>query len=103
MPENCTFWIARYVPDAVRGEFLTVGVLLFCGDPQQFVGARWTEDWCLAQFLDPAVNLELLQAMCHEITNGLKNGRDIRELAMQGQEAIQFSGPTACVVPDATT
>jgi Protein of unknown function (DUF3037) len=56
--------ILRYMPDAVKGERVNLGVLLL-GDG--FADIRMTTDWRRVQCLDPDVDIEVLQSLGREI------------------------------------
>src|SRR5207237_2923734 len=102
MAEHCTFWTVRYVPDAIRGEFLTVGVLVFRNAPTQLLCSRWTNDWWLVRLLDPDADLEMIRAMCRDLSQGLKDGfYDIRRLGADLAGVLQLSAPVAYSAEDA--
>lgn len=61
--------ILRYVPDAVKGERVNVGVLLL-GDG--FADIRMTTDWRRLECLDPDVDTEVLQSLGREIHKWLQ-------------------------------
>ena len=74
----------RYVPDAVKDEFVNLGVVLY--QPGQagsgeagFADVRFTRDWRRLWCLDPDVDLEMLEALEREIRERLAEGGKSRE------------------------
>ena len=58
----CEFQLLRYVPDAVRNEYVHIGVLLReAGSPHAEV--RFTRDWRRVRCLDPDADIPLLEGM----------------------------------------
>jgi len=68
----CEFHLLRYVPDAVRNEYVHIGVILreqnspgsSAPDPPQ---VRFTRDWRRLRCLDPDADTALLEAMEGEL------------------------------------
>lgn len=63
----CEFFLIRYVPDVVKGEFTNIGVLL-----REAVGSatpllRFTRDWSRVRCMDPNADLGLLESLEAEI------------------------------------
>jgi hypothetical protein len=62
----CEFQLLRYVPDAVRNEYVHIGVILReQGSPQAEV--RFTRDWRRVRCLDPNADTALLEGMESEL------------------------------------
>ena len=53
------FFVLRYVPDAVKGEFVNIGLLMREPDGE-FSAVRITEDWSRVRCIDPEADLEVL-------------------------------------------
>ena len=63
----CEFQLLRYVPDAVRNEYVHIGVILReqgGGGPAQ---VRFTRDWRRVRCLDPEADTALLEGMESEL------------------------------------
>jgi hypothetical protein len=93
----------RYVPDAVRGDFLTIGLVLFRQQPNKQavpVGSRWTRDWWLVLAFDPTADLELVKASCQELESILQTTLDLRELEKRLGGMIQLTAAFACLSSD---
>jgi hypothetical protein len=65
------FSLIRYVPDAVKGEFVNIGVLLLDGAQTHL---RFTKDWRHLHALDPAADVETLQALEEDLNAQLTRG-----------------------------
>ena len=66
--KQCEFFLLRYVPDAVKDEFVNIGVVLLetggaGGAPAGFADLRFTADWSRVRCLDRAAFVELLAAL----------------------------------------
>jgi Protein of unknown function (DUF3037) len=76
----CRFQLLRYVPDAVRNEFVHIGVIL--SEPPESAAARtvsrapaevrFTRDWRRVRCLDPDADTALLEAMESELRRRLR-------------------------------
>ena len=70
----CEFFLVRYVPDPVRGEFVNVGVLLRdAGGGSAHV--KFTRDWARVRCADPDVDIEMLEALEQGIERRLEEHR----------------------------
>ena len=71
---NCEFQLLRYVPDAVRNEFVHIGVILREQAEDGRAGrteVRFTRDWRRVRCLDPDADTALLEAMEIELRQRL--------------------------------
>ena len=67
--KQCEFFLLRYVPDAVKDEFVNIGVVV-TGPAVNGKGVaeiRFTRDWQRVRCLDPAADIEMLEAMEDEV------------------------------------
>lgn len=72
----CEFFIIRYVPDLVRGEFVNIGIILRRiredGKTKATdVIVRFTRDWSRVQRLQPEADIQLLEAFEGVLANRL--------------------------------
>jgi hypothetical protein len=67
--KQCEFQLIRYVPDAVKNEFVNIGVVLRSGATESAV--RFTRDWSRVRCIDPDADTEMLEALEIELTNRL--------------------------------
>ena len=63
----CKFHLLRYVPDAVRNEYVHIGVILREQDAAEPPQVRFTRDWRRVRCLDPDADTALLEAMEGEL------------------------------------
>jgi hypothetical protein len=64
---NCEFQLLRYVPDAVRNEFVHIGVILREPGGGEPVQVRFTRDWRRVRCLDPEADTAVLEGMESEL------------------------------------
>jgi len=60
--KQCEFFLVRYVPDVIKGEFVNIGVVLLESGGDGFTGVRFTRDWRRARCADPELDIELLES-----------------------------------------
>ena len=60
---SCEFHLLRYVPDAVRNEFVHIGVILREQGSREPAEVRFTRDWRRVRCLDPDADTALLEGM----------------------------------------
>ena len=70
----CEFFLIRYVPDAVKGEFTNIGVLLREAGREESARVRFTRDWSRVRCLDADADIGLLEALEGEIDTRLRLG-----------------------------
>jgi hypothetical protein len=67
----CEFQLLRYVPDAVRNEYVHIGVILresaAADSPRRAPEVRFTRDWRRVRCLDPEADTALLEGMESEL------------------------------------
>ena len=106
---QCEFFLIRYVPDPVKGEFTNIGVLLReAGQPDR-THVRFTRDWARVRCLDADADIGLLEALEGEIGARLQlatGAAAIPDLAPKPiisiiedtfSNSIQMTGPRACL------
>jgi hypothetical protein len=101
--KQCEFFLLRYVPDAVKNEFVNIGVVLTSRDgAAEF---RMTRDWSRVRCLDPAADTDMLEAIESELRTRLIAGGDDRALMMKKLDdsfsnLLQLSETKACLAED---
>lgn len=100
----CEFFLIRYVPDVVKGEFANIGVLLReTGTEANSMAVRFTRDWSRVRCLHPDADTELMEAMEGEIASLLRteSGGEtkpiLRLLEDSLSNSIQMSPGRACL------
>jgi hypothetical protein len=71
----CEFFLVRYVPDPIRGEFVNIGVLLREAGGSA-VQVRFTRDWARVRCADPGADIDMLEALEQEIEQRLTDYRE---------------------------
>lgn len=82
MPERlpCEFFLIRYVPDVVKGEFVNIGVLLReAGSARVETRVKFTRDWARVRCMDADADTALLEALENEISGRLQAGVSARD------------------------
>ena len=100
------FYLLRYVPNVVRGEFVNIGLLLF--EPQAngfgFADVRMTSDWRRATCLDRGVDVEVLQALEADVRTRLQHSQDVGSLLHKLEDSfanvIQISPRKVCLAAE---
>ena len=75
----CEFQLLRYVPDAVRNEYVHIGVILREAGRSPRAEVRFTRDWRRVRCLDPDADTALLEGMESELRRRLQEGTDLEE------------------------
>lgn len=96
----CRFFVLRYAPDAVKNEFVNIGLVLL--PPDGGAEVRFTRDWSRVLCLDPDADMEVLPALENDLRAQLRqmNGdHDImlRRIQDSFSNALQSSELQACL------
>jgi hypothetical protein len=97
--EKCSFFLLRYVPDAVKNEFVNIGLVLL---PQAgSAELRFTRDWSRIKCLDPQADVEVLETLesdLHEKLRAMNGDRDfiLRRIQDSFSNSLQPSESKAC-------
>lgn len=97
----CEFRLIRYVPDAVRNEYVHIGVVLRAADSSpghREAEVRFTRDWRRVRCLDPDADTALLEGMEGELRQKLfdeADGRLMRLLDEALSLNVQMTAPKA--------
>jgi DUF3037 family protein len=79
------FRILRYAPNPVQEHGANIGVILTEVRVESgFADVKLTEDWRLARFLNPSINVEMLMSVAEEIKQSLHS--DVRDRSQGGEE-----------------
>ena len=80
---QCEFFLIRYVPDVVKGEFANIGVLLREAGRDDSAVVRFTRDWSRVRCLDADADIGLLEGLESEIAARLRMGATDTKPVMQ--------------------
>ncbi|MGH9508690.1 MAG: DUF3037 domain-containing protein [Terriglobales bacterium] len=105
MPSNrqLEFFLLRYVPDAVKDEFVNIGVVVVeNGAPgTAFSDLRFTRDWRRVKCLDPDADIEMLEALEQDLRARLNQAADreriLHVLKDSFSGSLQLSPGKACL------
>ena len=102
-PRQCEFFLLRYVPDAVKDEFVNIGVMMLESDGG-FAGVQFARDWRRVRCLDADVDVEMLGALEAEIRARLADVADRPKLLAKLEDClsntIQLSVGKGCLAAD---
>ena len=97
--QQCNFFLLRYVPDAVKNEFVNVGLVLLAENSASEV--RFTQDWSRVQCLDSNADIPLLESLGDELRSQLAESGDrdalLKRIGDSFSNAIQPSEAKACL------
>jgi hypothetical protein len=85
----CEFRLLRYVPDAVRNEYVHIGVMLR-EQGSSHLEVRFTRDWRRVRCLDPDADTGLLESMETELRRRLSEEPDAKLMRIL-EEALSLS------------
>lgn len=99
------FFLLRYVPDAVKGEFVNIGLAMIeISASGGFADVRFTRDWRRLLCFDPQADLDWLQAMERDLRKRVVEVRNCEEVMRVLNESfsntIQLSGVRGCLTDD---
>lgn len=113
--KKCEFFLLRYVPDALKDEFVNIGVVLVeSGAPEPGLGSlglepdangasfaevKFTQDWQRVKCLDPTADVEMLARLEEDLRAQLKEGRQYFLSAIEESfsNLLQLSPAKACL------
>ncbi len=94
----CEFQLLRYVPDAVRNEYVHIGVILREQGSHEPAEVRFTRDWRRVRCLDPEADTALLENMESELRRRFleePDGKLMRLLDESLSLSVQMTAPKA--------
>ncbi len=96
----CEFFVVRYVPDVVKGEFVNIGVVLREVRGAEGTVVRFTRDWNRVRCVDANADLELLEGLELELRTrlGRPEAKPLMELLEDNlSNSIQLTPGRACL------
>jgi hypothetical protein len=94
----CEFQLLRYVPDAVRNEYVHIGVILREQGSREPAQVQFTRDWRRVRCLDPEADTALLEGMESELRRRFQeepDGKLMRLLTESLSLNVQMTEPKA--------
>lgn len=95
---TCEFQLLRYVPDAVRNEYVHIGVILREQGSHEPAQVRFTHDWRRVRCLNPEADTALLEGMESELRRRFQEepeGKLMRILSEALSLSVQMTEPKA--------
>jgi Protein of unknown function (DUF3037) len=95
------FFLLRYVPDAVKGEFVNFGVMALANGPNgaEFIDVRFMKDWGRVLCLDPQADLDVLFALEKEIRREIGRTKDQVTLLRKMEDSFSNLVQISAVMP----
>ena len=99
---QCEFFLLRYVPDAIKDEFVNIGVVLVEPDANGagFADIRFTRDWQRVKCLDPAADVQMLEALEDDLRKRLSEAGRAEFLTLINESfsnSLQLSPTKRCL------
>jgi hypothetical protein len=98
------FYLLRYVPDAVKGEFVNFGLVAIGGSPNDAVLAdvRFTKNSSRLLCLDPQADLDVLEKLQNELRREIGSAKDQAELLRRIEDSFSNVIQLSPVMPAVT-
>jgi hypothetical protein len=98
------FFLLRYVPDAVKGEFVNFGVMALANGPNgaELIDVRLMKDWGRVLCLDPQADLDVLFALEKEIRQEIGRTKDQVSLLRKMEDSFSNLVQISPVMPSLT-
>jgi Protein of unknown function (DUF3037) len=74
------YFVLRYVPNVVRGEFVNIGLAVFASGDEAFAEVRFVENWDAVLALDPDADLVVLDAFAEHLRRRFRVREDRDEI-----------------------
>ena len=102
--KHCRFYVVRYVPDIVRGEFINVGVLLYSPE-QKYLGCLFPPDCRRVKRFHPQADLEMVRSLQEGFEEQIRDNAEnlegyLESLAKSLSNLIQISEPESLLVEE---
>lgn len=98
------FFLLRYVPDVVKGEFVNFGLVAMENGPNgaELIDVRFTKDRSRILCLDPQADLEVLTKLQEEIRQEIGRAKDLAVLLRRMQDSFSNVIQVSEVMPALT-
>lgn len=90
MPEKRQFelFFLQYVPRPAAGEIVNIGIVVKEALPGEFARAQFTRDWGRVRCLDPGADIEMLEAIAHDVEKKVSQSESIDLLMRKVRESL---------------
>ena len=95
----CEFFLVRYVPDTIKGEFINIGIILRrVEETGSSAVVRFTRNWRRVLCLDPDADVHLLEGLEQDLSQQFANlegdaNKLITQLESSLSNLVQISEP----------
>jgi hypothetical protein len=95
--QRCKFFLLRYLPNVVNGEFVNIGLVLL--PPGSAPELRFSRDWSRVRNLDPQVDTALLDSLRDELSREKGPALEVtlQRINDSFSNALQVSESKACL------
>src|SRR5215471_18773412 len=93
--QACTFFLLRYVPDAIKNEFVNIGLVLL--PPQAQPEIRFDKNWSRLLALYPHADTDLLDGFRNELSDPGNRESLLARMDESFSNVLQASGFKACL------
>jgi hypothetical protein len=102
--KECSYFLVRYVPDVVKGEFINIGVFLLC-PAEQFLDCLFSDDSRRVKRFHPQADTEFFKLLQADFEDQIKNREEdlegyVREMQQSYSNLIQLSPLRTCLAAD---
>ena len=95
------FFLLRYVPDAVKGEFVNFGVMAI-ENGLRLIDVRFVKDWGRVLCLDPQADVDVLSALQKEIRQEIGRTKDQVTLLRKMEDSFSGVVQVSAMMPTLT-
>ena len=103
-PRKFDYFLLRYVPNAVGGEFVNVGAVMIESEGGGFGGVYFTKDWRHARLIDPHIDIDVLEALGRELQQRIEDAGTRAEILYRMMDSwsnvVQLSAIRQCFAED---
>jgi hypothetical protein len=98
------FFLLRYVPDAVKGEFVNFGVMALenGADGSRLIDVRFTKDWGRVLCLDPQADLDVLTGLLKDLRQEIGLTKDHVSLLHRMEDSFSSVVQVSVIMPALT-
>ena len=102
--KHCRFYVVRYVPDIVRGEYINVGVCLYSPE-KKYLGCLFTSNTRRLKRFHPQADLEMFRSLQESFEEQIQDNVEnlegyLESLAESLSNLIQISEPESLLAED---
>jgi hypothetical protein len=102
--KECSYFLVRYVPDAVKEEFINIGLFLFC-PAERFLDCLFSDNLRRVTRFHPQADAQFLRELQPHFEQQIEEHENdlsgfIREMQQSYSNLVQLSAPRTCLATD---